>query len=637
MQANTAAAIDSKLDGAATQSDNFTPTAAVVVPDSRRERPDRKRTMPHALSPELAQRWLAWQCRMVAGIIRGNLYLSVSGEAPSELIANWPGEGEGMEQLQQAAAMALKAGRGKVLSSQQYGPGGQRRCDLISCPLLLDGRPAAVVSAMISTRSEAQQHAVLQLLQWGGLWMESLADWQLSAQQEGGAYSVEIMAAILSHSASKAAAMEAVNRLAEIFSCERVSIGFRKGLTMRLEALSHVAGFDARTQMVRRIETAMEEALDQSNTLIYPGIPGDKSLLLRAHAELSEQKGSGSILTLPLPGRSGCVGAVTLERGSDQPFEDRTMARCESLARVIGPALELKRREERALFSRGAEGLSGSVRKLLGPSMLGLKLTILALIALIGALSAVPGTYKVTAPAGIEGAVRQILVAPQAGFIKDAQVRAGDIVRAGQLIASLDDSNLKLEAQKWQSERSKIEKEYQEALAKRDRTELSILRVRIEQVDAELELVQEKIGRTQLHAPFDGILISGDLSQSLGSPVETGQVLFEVAPLDSYRVVLEVDEHDVAGMEQGKQGNLVVTALPQSSFKINVDQVVPVAESGEGRNFFKVEASLVEHSPLLRPGMRGVAKIGIGQRDLLWIWTHELFDRIRLWLWSLGL
>ena len=59
--------------------------------------------------------------------------------------------------------------------------------------------------------------------------MESLADWQLSAQQEGGAYSVEIMAAILSHSASKAAAMEAVNRLAEIFSCERVSIGFARG------------------------------------------------------------------------------------------------------------------------------------------------------------------------------------------------------------------------------------------------------------------------------------------------------------------------------------------------------------------------------------------------------------------------
>ena len=95
MQANTAAAIDSKLDGAATQSGQFTPTAAVVVPDSRRERPDRKRTMPHALSPELAQRWLAWQCRMVATGLSAATSISRGRETPGELIANWPGEGEG--------------------------------------------------------------------------------------------------------------------------------------------------------------------------------------------------------------------------------------------------------------------------------------------------------------------------------------------------------------------------------------------------------------------------------------------------------------------------------------------------------------------------------------------------------------
>jgi len=635
MHANTAVAIDPNPDSSAPASEVLTPVAEALQ-NSRPERSDRKRNMSVVLSPELAQRWLTWQCRMVAGIIRGNLYLYAGSETPGELIATWPGEGEGRELLDHAALLALRAGRGKMLAKQKYGPGNQRTCDLISCPLLLDGQPVAVVSVMISTRPEAQQHAVLQLLQWGGLWMKSLADWQLSAQREVGAHGIETMAAILSHPASKAAAMEAANRLADHFSCERVSIGFRKGVRIRLEAFSHVAGFDPRTQLVRGIEAAMEEALDQSGTLVYPGIPGDKTLLLRAHTTLSDQQEKASILTLLLPGRGGCMGAVTLERGADQPFEDQTVASCESLAGVIGPALELKQREERALLSKSFDGLTGSLRKLIGPSLLGLKLSVLGLVALVWALSIIPGTHKVTAPAAIEGAVRQILVAPQEGFIKDAKVRAGDLVKAGELIASLDDSNLKLEARKWQGERSKLEKEYQEALAKRDRTELSLLRVRIEQVDAELGLVQQKIGHSQLHAPFDGVLISGDLSQSLGAPVETGQVLFEVAPLESYRVVIEVDEHDVAGMQQGKQGNLIVAALPQASFKISVDQVVPVAEAGEGRNFFRIEASLVEQSTLLRPGMRGVAKIEMGERDLLWIWTHQVFDRMRLWFWSLG-
>ena len=33
----------------------------------------------------------------------------------------------------------------------------------------------------------------------------------------------------------------------------------------------------------------------------------------------------------------------------------------------------------------------------------------------------------------------------------------------------------------------------------------------------------------------------------------------------------------------------------------------------------------------------GVGKVEMGQRNLLWIWTHAVFDRIRLWAWSAGL
>jgi len=156
-------------------------------------------------------------------------------------------------------------------------------------------------------------------------------------------------------------------------------------------------------------------------------------------------------------------------------------------------------------------------------------------------------------------------------------------------------------------------------------------------VDAQRDLVEEKIARTRMHAPFKGVVLSGDLSQSLGAPVEAGQVLFEVAPLDSYRVVLEVDEHDVADLGRGKSGHLIIAALPQNHFALTLDQVVPVAVSGEGRNFFRAEASLVEPSTMLRPGMGGVAKIDLGQRKLLWVWTHAIVDRLRLWVWSVGL
>jgi RND family efflux transporter MFP subunit len=574
---------------------------------------------------------------MVAGLIRGAIFLPAGPDGAGPLIAAWPDEGEGQQLLKDTAAQALAEGLGVVRSQENYGPRNLRTCDLIACPMFADNRPVGAVAVMISTRAQSQQHAVLQLLQWGGLWMETLVSQHNAALREEEGFFTALMSAILSKQAVRLAAMETVNRLADRFGCERVSLGLRNALHVSLLALSHVAHFDPRTQLARRLEAAMVEALDQVTTVIEPGEPGQKAAVTRAHSELSGQQGHGAICTVLLPGQSGNIGALTLEREAHRPFDKDTVAGCETLARLIGPILEMKQLEERPFLLKGGEAFLGLLSSLLGSTHLKLKIFMVSAILLLVGSSFIEGEYRVSAPATIEGAVRQVLVAPQEGYVKQAGVRAGEVVEKGQLIAVLDDRSLQLEHKKWQSEKNKVEKEYQEALAKRDRTELSILRAQIDQLDAELRLVEGKLARTRLEAPFNGVVVSGDLSQSLGAPVQIGQVLFEVAPLDTYRVVLEVDEHDVARLEAGKAGQLIMSALPQTLFAISVSQIVPVAVSGEGRNFFRVEATLDEPSPLLRPGMRGVAKIDMGQRKLFWIWTHNLVDRIQLWFWSIGL
>ena len=59
-----------------------------------------------------------------------------------------------------------------------------------------------------------------------------------------------------------------------------------------------------------------------------------------------------------------------------------------------------------------------------------------------------------------------------------------------------------------------------------------------------------------------------------------------------------------------------------------------MAKIADGRNVLEVEAALDDGSEHLRPGMRGVARLNVGRARLLWIWTHRLFDRLRLWLWA---
>jgi multidrug efflux pump subunit AcrA (membrane-fusion protein) len=150
-----------------------------------------------------------------------------------------------------------------------------------------------------------------------------------------------------------------------------------------------------------------------------------------------------------------------------------------------------------------------------------------------------------------------------------------------------------------------------------------------------MALIDEQLSRIEVKAPFDGIVVTGDLSQSLGAPVERGEILFEVAPLDSYRIILEVDERDVGQVVVGQGGTLALTGLPEEKLPIRVDKITPIAEAAEGRNFFRVEASLTDAAPtLLRPGMEGVGKVGIGQRKLIWIWTHKIAYWLRMFFWS---
>jgi multidrug efflux pump subunit AcrA (membrane-fusion protein) len=139
--------------------------------------------------------------------------------------------------------------------------------------------------------------------------------------------------------------------------------------------------------------------------------------------------------------------------------------------------------------------------------------------------------------------------------------------------------------------------------------------------------------RTKVVAPFNGVVMSGDLSQQLGAPIERGQELFQVAPLDAYRVIVEVDERDITEITVGQQSELVLPSIQGETFPFVVDKITPVSTAREGRNYFRIEGRMTEKSERLRPGMEGIGKITVDRRKLIWVWTHQLIDWLRLQIW----
>ncbi|WP_323054660.1 HlyD family secretion protein [Roseibium salinum] len=110
--------------------------------------------------------------------------------------------------------------------------------------------------------------------------------------------------------------------------------------------------------------------------------------------------------------------------------------------------------------------------------------------------------------------------------------------------------------------------------------------------------------------------------------------MLEIAPLDAFRLTLEVDESQIDEVRPGMKGRFLSTSLPGELFPFEVTKLIPVARPKDGRTVFRVEASIEEDADDLSPGMRGVAKINGGEKSLLWIWTRSFRNWARMIIWT---
>src|SRR5690606_11289021 len=158
-----------------------------------------------------------------------------------------------------------------------------------------------------------------------------------------------------------------------------------------------------------------------------------------------------------------------------RPFDEDSLLMAESIAALIGPVLELKRRNRRWFGGRLVDGTLHVLGVLLGPRRIGWKLLALVLAGLVIAAATVRGPFRVQADAVLRGAEQRAAVAPFAGFIAEAPLRAGDRVRQGDLLVRLDDSDLRLEELRWRSEVDRLISQSREALASHDRPQVALL------------------------------------------------------------------------------------------------------------------------------------------------------------------
>jgi len=444
---------------------------------------------------------------------------------------------------------------------------------------------------------------------------------------------IETVSAVNSSGRFASVGMAFCNEVASKWHCERVSIGFLKGRYVQVKAVSHTEHFSRKMQVIQDIESAMEECLDQDIEILYPS-EQEAVYISRSAGELSRRYGPSAILSLPLRRDGDALAVVTLERDCERPFSPEDVETARLMCELCTARLLDLYERARWVGAKAADGVRGVFAGLLGPKYTLSKIIVVLVFAGLIFLTFAKGQFRAEAPFVLEARHRQLAPAPFDGYLKCVNASVGDIVEADKtVLAELETAELVLQLKEAEADKLSYSKQADAAMRDFKTAQAQIAQANADKTKARIDLLEYRLKRAKITSPIGGVVVKGELERQVGAPVKTGDVLFEIALLENLLAELLVPEDQIADIHQGQNGYLATVSYPSQRIEFVVERVNPMAEVVNERNVFKVRVRLLSIHSWMRPGMEGVAKVSVGRRRYVWIWSHRVVNWLRMKFW----
>ncbi len=442
-----------------------------------------------------------------------------------------------------------------------------------------------------------------------------------------------IVAAIGEHDRFITTTMRLCNEVASRWKSERVGLGFLTGRNVQLVAMCHTEKFDRKTQLVRDIEAAMEECLDQDTETFYPTTE-DSAYVSRAIAELSKRHGPNMIACLPLRNGGEVVAVLMVECNPERPLKPEAIETLRLTCELCTPRLKDLHGNDRWIGAKCAIATRKLFAGIIGPQHTWMRLASILILCGTLFLTFAKTDYRPEAPFVLQSTRQQVIVAPFDGYLSTAPTEIGNLVEPGTtVLATLETAEIELELAAVRADKASYIK--QKAVAQRDgdTAGAQMAQAQADKIEAQINLLEYRLKQATITSDIRGLVVTGDLERQLGAPVKVGDILFEVAQLESIRAELALPEGQVQDIIVGLEGELATASYPGRKIPFVVERINPVAEVVNERNVFKIRVRLQESHDWMRPGMEGVAKITIGRRSYGWILTRRFVNWIRMELW----
>jgi multidrug resistance efflux pump len=261
------------------------------------------------------------------------------------------------------------------------------------------------------------------------------------------------------------------------------------------------------------------------------------------------------------------------------------------------------------------------------------RMAIFAAACMLMLLLVWPANYRAACTVRVEPIGARAVSSPFQAILESVFVEPGDEVTQGQLLVVLDGGPLRLEQQSIDAEYQQSLKQQDVALAAGKVAEAQLAQFKCQQLRRQRDLIERRLGQLNITSPIEGVVVSGDLRHAIGSPLETGQVLLEVAPLDRMVIEVEIPEEEIGLVKDDSPVQFRVDSARVGTVDTNLARIYPSAQLREEASVFIAPIEIENESRQYRPGMRGKATVYGPIRP--WAWSH-LRGPVEQATWLLG-
>ncbi len=425
-----------------------------------------------------------------------------------------------------------------------------------------------------------------------------------------------------------------VNHTQAIIPFERAAIALEQRGALQLKAISGVTQINPADPAVAGLKEMLEWAsisneethITQHNDEIDDPRPETQVKF----ADYFSATGMRAFYALPLIDDQGRLGVLSFE-SSDPDF--LTVAHLEIIKVLAGQATVALRNASlyrEVPFIDLLAPLLQKKKRFLAMEKRRRGLMIALAIAVVLFLILCPLPMRVSGDATVASARTAQLQAGVDGVVKNVYVREGEHVRQGEVLAELEDWNYRADLAAAQAKYAEATETMNRALAQNDGTLAGEQRAKVDYLRADLARARERLDRTVIWAPFDGVVTTTQVQNSVGRRLTQGDTFAQIIDTSHVTVDVAVPEDDATLLRSGEHASIKLESFPLRTFRGDAAVISPQGQVESEQRVFIARINVSNPDGSIRPGMQGQGKVSVGWHPA----GYVLFRGPAMWLWG---